>query len=31
MYPQAADQQGLIDSLDPETFKYTITACEVTA
>jgi transglutaminase-like putative cysteine protease len=31
MYPQAADQQGLIDSLDPEAFKYTITAREVTA
>jgi transglutaminase-like putative cysteine protease len=31
MYPQAADKQGLIDSLDPEAFKYTITAREVTA
>lgn len=31
MYPQAADKQGLIDSLDPEAFKYTITARELTA
>jgi transglutaminase-like putative cysteine protease len=31
MYPQAADKQGLIDPLDPEAFKYTITAREVTA
>ena len=31
MYPQAADKQGLIDSLDPDAFKYTITAREVTA
>jgi len=31
MYPQAADKQGLIDSLDPEAFKYTITAKELTA
>jgi len=31
MYPQAADKQGLIDSLDPEAFKYTITAKELTS
>ncbi|HLG44705.1 MAG TPA: transglutaminase domain-containing protein [Reyranella sp.] len=31
MYPQAADKQGLIDSLDAEAFKYTITAKELTA
>ena len=31
MYPQAADKQGLIDSLDPDAFKYTITAKELTA
>jgi transglutaminase-like putative cysteine protease len=31
MYPQAADRQGLIDSLDPDAFKYTITAKEVAA
>jgi transglutaminase-like putative cysteine protease len=31
MYPQAADKQGLIDPLDPEAFKYLITAREVTA
>jgi hypothetical protein len=28
---QAADKQGLIDSRDPDAFKYTITAREVTA
>lgn len=31
MYPQAADKQGLIDSLDPDAFKYTITAKELVA
>ena len=31
MYPQAADKQGLIDSLDPDAFKYTITAKELTS
>jgi len=31
MYPQAADKQGLIDSLDPEAFKYTITAKALTS
>lgn len=31
MYPQAAGKQGLIDPLDPEAFKYTITAREVAA
>ena len=31
MYPQAENKQGLIDSLDPDAFKYTITARELTA
>jgi len=31
MYPQAADKQGLIDALDPDAFKYTITAKELMA
>jgi transglutaminase-like putative cysteine protease len=31
MYPQAADKQGLIDSLDPDAFKYTIKARELVA
>ena len=31
MYPQAADKQGLIDSLDSDAFKYTITARELTS
>ncbi|HEY2870394.1 MAG TPA: transglutaminase-like domain-containing protein [Reyranella sp.] len=31
MYPQAADKQGLIDPLDPDAFKYTITAKELTS
>jgi transglutaminase-like putative cysteine protease len=31
MYPQAADKSGLIDSLDPDAFKYKITAREMTA
>jgi transglutaminase-like putative cysteine protease len=31
MYPQAETAQGRRDSLDPETFKYTITAREIAA
>ena len=31
MYPQAADKSGLIDSLDPDAFKYKIVARELTA
>jgi transglutaminase-like putative cysteine protease len=31
MYPQAETAQGRRDSLDPETFKYTITAREIKA
>jgi len=31
MYPQAADKQGLVDSLDSDAFKYTITAKELTS
>ena len=31
MYPQAETVAGLIDCLDPDNFKYTITAREVTA
>jgi transglutaminase-like putative cysteine protease len=31
MYPQAADKTGLLDSLDPDAFKYKITARELTA
>ena len=31
MYPHAADKQGLLDPLDPDAFKYTITARELTA
>jgi transglutaminase-like putative cysteine protease len=31
MYPQAADKSGLVDSLDPDAFKYKITARELTA
>ncbi len=31
MYPQAADKSGLVDPLDPDAFKYTITARELTA
>lgn len=31
MYPQAEDKAGLIDPLDPEAFKYKITARELTA
>jgi transglutaminase-like putative cysteine protease len=30
MYPQAADKSGLVDPLDPDAFKYTITARELT-
>jgi transglutaminase-like putative cysteine protease len=30
MYPQAETAEGRLDSLDPETFKYTITARELT-
>jgi transglutaminase-like putative cysteine protease len=29
MYPQAEDKQGPVDPLDPDAFKYTITAREV--
>ena len=29
MYPQAETQNGRLDSLDPDTFKYTITSREV--
>ncbi len=31
MYPQAETGQGRIDSLDPDNFKYTIRARELTA
>jgi transglutaminase-like putative cysteine protease len=31
MYPQAADKSGLVDSLDPDAFKYKITARELTS
>jgi transglutaminase-like putative cysteine protease len=31
MYPQAADKSGLVDPLDPDAFKYKITARELTA
>jgi len=31
MYPQAEDKQGAVDPLDPDAFKYTITARELTA
>jgi transglutaminase-like putative cysteine protease len=31
MYPQAEDKAGLIDPLDPDAFKYKITAHELTA
>jgi transglutaminase-like putative cysteine protease len=31
MYPQAEDAAGRMDCLDPDTFKYTITAREITA
>ena len=31
MYPQAADKSGLVDPLDPDAFKYTIIARELTA
>jgi hypothetical protein len=29
MYPQAETASGRLDCLDPDTFKYTITAKEV--
>ncbi len=31
MYPQAETAEGRVDSLDPENFKYEITAREMTA
>ena len=31
MYAQAADKSGLVDPLDPDAFKYKITARELTA
>ena len=31
MYPQAETAQGRRDSLDPDTFKYTITTREITS
>ena len=31
MYPQAADKSGLVDPLDPDAFKYKITARELIA
>ena len=31
MYPQAENRSGFLDSLDPERFKYRITARELTA
>jgi transglutaminase-like putative cysteine protease len=31
MYPQAVDKSGLVDALDPDAFKYKITARELTA
>ena len=31
MYPQAEDKTGLVDPYDPDAFKYTITARELTA
>jgi len=31
MYPQAEDKQGAVDPLDPDAFRYTITARELTA
>jgi len=31
MYPQAEDNSGAVDPLDPDAFKYTITARELTA
>jgi hypothetical protein len=30
MYPQAEVKGERVDSYDPETFRYTITACEMT-
>jgi len=31
MYPQAEDKSGLVDPLDPDAFKYRITASETKA
>jgi hypothetical protein len=31
MYPQAENRSGFLDSLDPDKFKYRITARELTA
>jgi len=31
MYPQAESAAGRLDALDPDTFKYTITAREIPA
>jgi hypothetical protein len=31
MYPQAENKAGFLDSLDPDKFKYRITARELTA
>jgi len=31
MYPQAETAAGRLDCLDPDTFRYTITAKELTA
>jgi hypothetical protein len=31
MYPQGETAQGRLDSLDPDNFKYTMTAKEVSA
>ena len=31
MYPQAENKNGFLDSLDPDKFKYRITARELTA
>jgi hypothetical protein len=31
MYPQAETAAGRLDCLDPDTFRYTITAREVSA
>jgi hypothetical protein len=31
MYPQGENRTGLVDSLDPDKFKYRITARELTA
>ena len=31
MYPQGETAAGVLDSLDPDTFKYSITAREITS